>query len=150
MQVVKNAKLIKYIEDKYYNDICDFAKKELDIHYDLDFFLENIFFFDKFEDKFEGFLDVRISKVDSYEDERTHYTSYKLNVEGSYNQNGVSLRFISINENDFAKNGKVWLDDNFIPSYSKDNYAFLASEIRRTYIPNKKSTDIIDEKKSKS
>ncbi len=144
--MIRNERLIKEIEEKYYNEIYNFSKKELDIPHNFDFNVENIFFFDKLEDKFEGYLDVRIYKIDSYEDERTHYTSYKLNVEGSYNQNGVSLKFISINENDFVKNGKTWLDENFIPSYSKEEYAFLASEIRITYLPNKKLTDIIDEK----
>ena len=70
MQVIRNEKLIREIENKYGYKIYCFLKKSLGILHDFEWNVDNIFFFDEFEDKFVGYLDVGINKIDSYEDEK--------------------------------------------------------------------------------
>ena len=122
MQVIRNEKLIREIENKYGDEIYCFLKKSLGILHDFEWTVDNIFFFDEFEDKFVGYLDVGINKIDSYEDEKSHYISYKLYVSGNYNKNGISLFFESIEENVYLKTGKPWLDENFVAHYKKAAY----------------------------
>ena len=145
MQVIRNEKLIREIENKYGDEIYCFLKKSLGILHDFEWTVDNIFFFDEFEDKFVGYLDVGINKIDSYEDEKSHYISYKLYVSGNYNKNGISLFFESIEENVYLKTGKPWLDENFVAHYKKAAYDFLASEIRKKYLKNMKPIEIINE-----